>query len=186
MASNPDEANTKIDPDNAYLWRMNSRRMEAEVVRDNLLYVASDLDATMGGPDIDKQIRPDLEAPKHLLAPGGREGSRVSENLRRSERDGMLSAPPSVVPQQALAMANSELTINQAKTLAAKLSAESGDNSAAFARRAFERLLARHPKPDELKLCREFLERDQGLSVERARANLVTVLFNHNDFVTVR
>src|SRR5438094_8606222 len=56
MASTPDEANAKIDPDNIYLWRMNSRRMEAEVVRDNLLYVAGDLDETMGGPDIDHKL----------------------------------------------------------------------------------------------------------------------------------
>jgi hypothetical protein len=40
MASTPDETNAKIDPDNVYLWRMNSRRMEAEVVRDNVLYVS--------------------------------------------------------------------------------------------------------------------------------------------------
>ena len=53
MASTPDEANAKIDPDNTYLWRMNSRRMEAEAVRDNLLYVSGDLDLTRSGPDID-------------------------------------------------------------------------------------------------------------------------------------
>src|SRR5690606_9312132 len=36
MDSMPDEANLSIDPDNHYLWRMPSRRMEAELVRDNL------------------------------------------------------------------------------------------------------------------------------------------------------
>src|SRR5205085_6576546 len=45
MASTPDEANARIDPDNIFLWRMPSRRMEAELVRDNLLYVAGDLNA---------------------------------------------------------------------------------------------------------------------------------------------
>ena len=56
MASTLDEADAKIDPDNIYLWRMNSRRMEAEAVRDNLLYVAGDLDPARGGPDIDQNL----------------------------------------------------------------------------------------------------------------------------------
>jgi hypothetical protein len=47
--------------------------------------------------------------------------------------------------------------------------------------------LARQPKPDELKVCREFLEhRAKSSSAERAREQLIVVLFNHNDFVTVR
>ena len=41
------------DPDNTYLWRMNSRRMEAEVVRDNLLFISGEMDPAFGGPDID-------------------------------------------------------------------------------------------------------------------------------------
>ena len=32
---------------------MPSRRMEAELVRDNVLHTAGSLDRTMGGPDID-------------------------------------------------------------------------------------------------------------------------------------
>ena len=56
QASTPDEANAKLDPDNIYLWRMNSRRLEAEAVRDNLLYVSSSLDLTRGGPDIDHKL----------------------------------------------------------------------------------------------------------------------------------
>ena len=105
MASTPDERNAKIDPDNTFLWRMNSRRMEAEVVRDNLLYVAGDLDLTMGGPDID-----------HML---GMKSKRRSIYLRQAAEkeveflkifDGPAVTEcyvrrPTVVPQQALAMA---------------------------------------------------------------------------------
>src|SRR5206468_2601624 len=39
MASTPDPDNLARDPDNRYLWRMNARRMEGEVVRDSLLAV---------------------------------------------------------------------------------------------------------------------------------------------------
>src|SRR5437867_10659631 len=45
--------NAKIDPENTWLWRMNPRRMEAEIVRDSLLAVSGQLDPTMGGPEID-------------------------------------------------------------------------------------------------------------------------------------
>ena len=40
------------DPENRLLKRMNVGRMEAEVVRDSLLHLAGQLDATVGGPDI--------------------------------------------------------------------------------------------------------------------------------------
>ena len=187
MASTPDDVDAKIDPDNTFLWRMNSRRMEAEVVRDNLLHVSGSLDLTMGGPDIDHNL--------------GLKSKRRSIYFRQAAEKEMeflkiFDGPavtecyirrPTVVPQQALAMANSELTLNEAKSLAKKLSADTGDDGEAFARRAYQQILARLPKPDELTLCRNFLEtRTQTSSATRAREALVIVLFNHNDFVTVR
>src|SRR5206468_5081996 len=51
--NDPKDRNTSIDPENRYLWRMNERRMEAEVVRDGLLHLAGQLDTAMGGPEID-------------------------------------------------------------------------------------------------------------------------------------
>jgi len=187
MASTPDAANAKIDPDNTFLWRMNSRRVEAEVVRDNLLFIAGELDPAMGGPDIDHALGLKSKRRSIYLRQAAEkeveflkifDGPAVTEcYLRR----------PTVVPQQALALANSEITVNAAKALARKLSANAADSSEAFARRAFERILARHPKQEESSLCREFLEtRARSSSVESARESLVTVLFNHNDFVTVR
>jgi hypothetical protein len=183
MASTPDAANAKIDPDNVYLWRMNSRRMEAEVVRDNLLHIAGELDATMGGPDIDhmqglkskrRSIYLRQAAEKEVEFLKIFDGPAVTECYVRR---------PTVVPQQALAMANSELTANMSKSLAKKLSAKSASDDQ-FARAAFEQILSRHPKAEELKVCREFLAKNAA--AERARENLVTVLFNHNDFVTIR
>src|SRR5205814_1903004 len=40
----------KRDVDNAFLWRMNRTRLDAESVRDAVLRVSGRLDATMGGP----------------------------------------------------------------------------------------------------------------------------------------
>jgi hypothetical protein len=185
MASTPDAASARIDPDNMYLWRMNSRRMEAEAVRDNLLHLAGELDKTMGGPEIDhlqglKSKRRSLylrqAAEKEVEFLKIFDGPSVTEcYLRR----------PSVVPQQALALANNEMTRALAKKLAGKLSVR-GDSDEAFARTAFVHVLSRPPKPDELKLCMNFLADSAPGSAERARENLLAVLFNHNEFVTVR
>ncbi len=210
QASTPDEVNGKLDPDNIYLWRMNSRRLEAEAVRDNLLYVCGSLDLTKGGPDIDhtlglsskrRSLFLRLAAEKEVEFLKIFDGPSVTECYERK---------PSVVPQQALALANSELALAQARLLAHELSSETAGDSLRFASLAFRRVLARRPGQDELRLCAEFLsqqpkraeqENESKLMTaslkpeakkvvqdpdQRARENLVLVLMNHNDFVTVR
>ena len=113
--------NAAIDPENQFLWRMNPRRMEAEAVRDSVLYLAGELDPTMGGPEIDETK--------------GFESKRRSIYFRHSpdtqmEFLKMFDAPnpvecymrsESVVPQQALALANSQISQEEARVLAGKL-----------------------------------------------------------------
>jgi hypothetical protein len=190
MASTSDSANAAIDRDNTYLWRMPTRRMEAEVVRDCLFYAAGDLDLTMGGPDIDQKRG--LTVPRRSIyfrhAAEKRmeflqifDGPGVTECYQRTE---------SVVPQQALALANSELTIRQARLLAHSLTGKTGDDSAAFVREAFEQILSRPPTEEEVSECLAFLNRRAGVGrptrVSDRRSGLVHVLLNHNDFVTIR
>jgi hypothetical protein len=186
-------SNAAADPENQYLWRMNPRRMEAEAVRDSILYVAEQLDSTMGGPEIDETK--------------GFESRRRSIYFRHSpdtqmEFLKMFDAPnpvecymrnESVVPQQALALANSELSEKQARVLADRLTAEAGPGR--FVELAFETVLGRSPSGEERAAAERFLQRQPELlaSLEppaghgaSARASLVHVLFNHNDFVTIR
>lgn len=176
MASTPDESDAAIDPDNVYLWRMPSRRMEAEILRDNLLYVSGSLDAAMYGPDIDnklgltsrrRSVYLRIAAEKEVEFLTVFDGPTATECYQRR---------PTVMPQQALALANSELGFAQAKVLAKQLPCE----TEAFINAAFTRILARPPTRSELSLCSEFVQGD------RTRENLVLVLFNHTDFVTIR
>src|SRR6185295_10245601 len=152
LASTPDPANAKLDPDNVFLWRMNSRRLEAEAVRDNLLWVSGTLDRTMGGPDIDHKLGLTSKRRSLYLRHAAEkeveflkifDGPSVTECYERK---------PSVMPQQALALA-------QARLLARELSIEAGDNGADFVPVAFRRVLARKPTRDEARLCAEFLVR---------------------------
>ena len=87
------------------------------------------------------------------------------------------------------------------------MSKHASDDSA-FILAAFDRVLMRRPGDDELKTCLKFLKTQAGRlsdttkltvsegdepklkpsadAAQRARENLVHVLFNHNDFVAIR
>lgn len=201
-------ANTKQDPDNTLLWRANVRRLDAEAVRDQLIFVAGNLDPKRGGPDIDFKegesvyrrslyFRHAYEKQMTMLVLF--DGAAPTECYQRSE---------SIVPQQALALANSPLSFDQSRA-AAKLIWKGAEDDAEVISLAFERLLGRCCTEAESTACVEFLERQtrlhsdpsklevlpgksKGLSTpaqspaERARENLVHTLVNHNDFVTLR
>jgi len=214
------DQNRARDPLNTYYWRMNPKRMEAEAVRDNVLQVAGNLDCTLGGPDLDPEAG--LKTPRRSLyfrhAKEKRvmflrlfDSANVNSCYRRSE---------SVVPQQALALANSSLCLEQARLLAKSLTDGSDRTSslsqangtganADFVCAAFDRVLGRSPTAEEQAACEGYLitqasrlsDRSRltpfaagpAASVlpaadpaQRAREDLVHVLLNHNDFVTIR
>jgi len=206
MASTPDATNAKLDSDNVWLWRMNSRRMEAEAVRDNLLHVSGGLDLGMGGPEIDNKLGLTSKRRSVYLRVAPEKEVEFLKIFDGPNPVECYSRPVTVMPQQALALANSELTFGQAGTLAAALTAQHGDDDATFILAAYERVLSRRPAAEEAKLCVDFLKEQGALLAEqaarisaappaqakvssptqRARENLVMVLFNHNDFVTIR
>jgi hypothetical protein len=131
------------------------------------------------------------------------DAANVNECYRRSE---------SVIPQQALAVANSPLSLAQSRLLArelAEVSRGAAPSNRVFVEAAFERILSRAPSDDERARCEQFLN-DQATRLAepntltafegatkaavspssdpllRARESLVHVLLNHNDFVTIR
>jgi hypothetical protein len=171
------------DPDDQWLWRYPSKRVEAELVRDNVLWAAGQLDLTRGGPEVDHtqglvSRRRSLylqEAPEKEV-----EFLKIFDGPNPNE---CYFRRPSVLPHQALALGNSRLVVEQAKVLAGKL--KDCIAPGAFIEAAYLRVLARRPSEHELEACRAFLvdPRENG---DRARENLIVVLFNHNDFVTVR
>jgi hypothetical protein len=208
-------ANTSsLDPENQYYWRANPRRLEAEAVRDATLAVAGSLDLARGGPELDQNAG--LTVPRRSLY------FRASKEKKMQFLSLFDSANPvecyrrseSIAPQQALAMANSTLTLAQSRVLAKKLSDSLGNVAAEqapqrFVTKAFVQILCREPTDAERATCLEFLaEQAAKLAdpksltafsagpeasvppstdpAERARENLVHVLLNHNDFVTVR
>jgi hypothetical protein len=213
IPANADSANLARDRDNRNMWRMNTRRLEAESVRDSIVYTAGNLDLSRGGPDIPCALASTTPRRsiyfQHAYEKQNKflelfDSASVNECYRRSE---------SIVPQQALALANSDVTLNESRLLAGKLSEVAIKRSkkepdAAFVGVAYEQILSRAPSQAELTECRMFLAAETEMlrhsavltplsggskatiapstdPVQRARENLVLVLYNHNDFVTI-
>ena len=191
-AATPDAADLAADPDNLYLWRMNPRRLEAEAVRDTLLQVAGALDLGRGGPDVDQKLA--LTSPRRSLYLR-HAAEKQSEFLQIFDGPSVTECylrRPSVIPQQALALGNSELATRLARQLGETLAIECAGDPSRLVEHAFERILARGPTDAERRTC---LERFTPAAVSEPLAAaalrhdaelLVLVLFNHNEFVTVR
>jgi hypothetical protein len=160
-------ATVAADPENRFLWHGNPRRLEAEAVRDALLYLGGDIDLTLGGPPLDC-LDGCTSARRSLYHRYSREdklefltafdAASVDECYRRQE---------SIVPQQALALENSEFVWDQARRVARRLEAEGGPppgaSSPAFIRAAFEQVLGRGPSAQELEECEQFLADQERL-----------------------
>ena len=204
-------SNAQIDPDNQYLWRTNPRRMEAEIVRDSVIHLAGRLDTTMGGPELDENAgltsyrrsvyyRHAME--KQMVFLEMFDVASPTECYRRAE---------TIAPQQALALVNSSMSLDMARLIARDLAGGEREDASdeAFVLAAFERILCRAPSEQERAACVAFLaEQSASLpgdanaklnkdekpgqikpsSVPRLRAkeNLVHVLLNHHEFVTIR
>ena len=180
------------DPENKLYWRMNPVRMESQVVRDASLALANELDLKMEGPPIalaeqDKSRRRSLyfvhshndQDPFLTVF----DNANVLQCYRRSD---------SIVPQQALALSNSRLSIDVAHKIAAQYTAASSD--AEFVRLVFNHILAAPPTADEEAACLETMaeyrskltDRPADIVTQRARLGIVHALMNHNDFITIR
>jgi hypothetical protein len=208
-----EDAGQKIDPENRLLWHFPLRRMEAEEVRDSILLVAGELDPRMGGPEIPHEQGLSSRRRSLYFAHHGEGKMAFLELFDAANACEAYRRSTSVMPQQALALSNSELALHQGRLLAGKLwraveaPALSTDCQAAFVHAAFEQVLGRGPTTEEYQACAAFLTRQTAQlqkkkaeivaarkaaggpsadPAERARENFIHALLNHNDFVTVR
>ena len=182
MDSHTDSASAAQDADNVYLWRMPSRRMEAEVVRDSVLALSGRLDPKLGGPELDQTAGLTTFRRSVYYRHANEKQMTFLLIFDAASANECYQRPSSIVPQQALALANSPLTREASKLLAKDLSDQSGSDDAAFISVAFLHLLSRPPTEEESSECATFLS---GRPTTNARESLIHVLFNHHDFVTV-
>ncbi len=186
-------ANEKIDTSNAFLWRMNRRKLEAEAVNDSVLTVAGKLDLKMGGPGfqdfvIDKPAHsPHYEYDQHDVEDPKSHRRSVYRFIVRSQPQPFLTvldcADPSMTVAtrnetvnalQALAMRNNRLTVAMAKHFATRVSKDASTPPAQIDL-AFRLALGRPPSTNEAEAMSVYV-REHGLT------NLCRLIFNLNEF----
>jgi hypothetical protein len=191
-----DETNAKIDADNRFLWRQNRRKLEAEAVRDSLLFVAGKLDLAMGGPSFqDFKIEKPEHSPHyqyHLHDPENPASWRRSiyRFVVRSKQQPFLTcldcADPSlavekrnetITPQQALALLNNDLSIAMAKQFAERVVKSSPDD-ATRAATTFRIALSREPTNQERDALAAYAKK-------HGWPNACRLVFNLNEFAFV-
>jgi hypothetical protein len=167
----------EADPANRLLAAQNPRRLEAEFVRDNALFIAGALDVRdIGGPSA-KPYQPAgyyaaLQFPDrdYVNSDADAQWRRgVYTHWQRTFLQPMLAnfdAPArdecaaqrnlSNTPQQALTLLNDPTFVEAARLFAARIAAGGKDDTARL-RSAFRAALARDPKPAELTALTTFL-----------------------------
>ncbi len=171
-----DEKTLAADPDNRLYWRMNSRRMEAQVLRDSLLHLAGSLDLTRGGPPVKPSPQVRRRSLYFFHSRDGR--SKFLETFDDADVFACYRRSESVVPQQALVMMNSPTATSSARQIAATF--KPGLSHEVFARAAFLKILARQPAEAELAESLTYLKG------QPKREHFIHALINLNEFLTIR
>ena len=117
-----DAGNRAADPENRYLWAMNPRRLEAEAIRDSVLATAGQLDRTLGGPILDETLGQTLRRRTIYFRFNTEYRIQFLDQFDAASTTECYERRESVIPQQALAMSNSALVLNQSRLLARQLS----------------------------------------------------------------
>lgn len=152
------------DADNRLLWHMNRKRLDAEAIRDSLLYIAGELDETRGGSNIKpgtkieygyvfdtrrrsvympvfRNTLPEIFATFDFADPNIQVGRRTT----------------STIAPQALLLMNSPFVIERAQAAARRLRQRSELTTTERVKRAYLETLGRPPTPAELKKSLHFI-----------------------------
>ena len=141
------EESHTADPDNQLWWRRPPRRLEAEIIRDNLFAVSGTLDKKMYGPG-----SLDQATPRRSVYLKVKRGSLIPILQLFDAPDAIQSIGNrnvTTVPPQALAMMNSPFVRNIADKFAARISAEKDLTDEAIVDKAYWLALSRPPESDE-------------------------------------
>jgi hypothetical protein len=197
------------DPENAFLWRMNRRRLDAEGLRDAMLVASGELNPKMGGPGVRPTIEKEVEDLIFTEAEVVRlwpETADAHEHLRRSiylyrkrnvryplfdafdAPDTQTACPQrgsSLHALQPLATLNSQFALDRAKALAKRFAAEPESNKI---HSIYRSVLGRGPSPAELQAASDFLAWSGEKTPQDAAAKWVDfalAMLNRSEFLFV-
>ncbi|TWU57133.1 DUF1553 domain-containing protein [Rubripirellula reticaptiva] len=188
------ESARQIDADNRLLWRQNPRRLEAESIRDAVLFVSGKLNPERGGPGFEDFQYQEAYAPIYTYITADK-----PELWRRSIYRYIVRTTPNrflttldcpdpanltasrmttTTPLQSLALYNNDFMLKQARYLAERVESDAGLHKRDQITRAFEIAFGRQPTESELILATDFVHQ-QGLF------GLCRSLLNSNEFIYV-
>ncbi len=173
------------DPENRLWWKMSTRRLDAEQIRDAILATTGQLNLKMGGPSVD------AKEPRRGIY------TKIKRNTPEPLMD-VFDAPEGIVstaqrnvtttPTQALLMFNSPFMLGQAKAFADRLEREQAVDPI---ERAYQLTMGRSATREERAQAAAFMEaqmRRLSGPIPAPRAALVDfchVLLNANEFLYV-
>jgi len=177
------------DSENRLLSRMNRRRLDFESMRDTLLFVAGNLDRTVGGRAVEL-------TPQPRVAFGGTPGDQPPSHRRaiygfidRQNLPGLLRAfdfadPDTItgrryataVPQQALFFFNSPFVMQQACSLAARADFQQLDATAKQVQYLYQQVFQRDPTAGEVELASRFMAAELSAAASPAEDSATSSL----------
>lgn len=195
------ETSISKDPDNRLWSHMVVRRIDAESIRDSMLYVAGNLkrpDSGLGTlPFYQAVMEPNKQSPPGPLDGSGRR-SLYLEVRRNFPYEFLLSfdfprpASPvgkrntTIVPTQSLTMLNDPLVLHQSQIWANKIRSADGDQVSKV-QRMYQELLGRQPTAEELPAVQSLLEDVRTKEgEEKAWHVLAHGMFNLKEFIFLR
>jgi hypothetical protein len=183
------------DPENTLLWRQNRRRLEAEPVRDSILFVGGGLDLTIGGTvgDVNANRRA-------IYLPVNRAAlyEMFSTFDYVETANHIEQRPVTTVPNQALYLMNNSAVHEQSRRLIEQLPTTDPivplEELVIVVTDLFERLYTRQPDTEEISRCIEFLKQTETTLPDvtdlrerrlQAWAALCRTLIAGNEFIFV-
>ena len=196
--------NAEDDPENAYLWRMNRRRMEAEGLRDAMLFASGELNLASGGPGVRAPIEKEIEdlifTEDEVVdlwpeTSDPREANRRSLYLYRKRNvrypmfdafdapDSQTACPirgVSIHALQPLVTLNSQFALDSARDLAERAGS---DNHEAAISAMYRYVLQRSPSRLEKSEAMAFLQAQDF--AHAAWVDLALAMLNRNEFLFI-
>ena len=188
---------TDKDAGNHWLWHYQPRRLESEIVRDNMLSVTESLKMEMYGKSIpvgSLRGRKFQEKPEtwrrsiYLMVPRFESHPmlKVFDAVENVQSIGARTI--STTPSTALFMLNAPFVWGQADRLAARVRRHEDQNAEEQVRFLYRVLFARNPSDEEWRLGVEFLGADSKYGQQEGRSTLTRychLLFGLNEFIYV-
>lgn len=192
QSNRPHASGLAVDADSRFLWRFPPRRLEAEVIRDEILEVCGVLDKGTGGPGFSffEPNKNYVRVYTPLKEFGPKEWRRMVYSTKvRMEQDAVFSAfdcpdAGQVTPRrnrsttaiQALNLFNSRFIQQQSEILAKRLQKEMGADTEKQVQRAFQLTFGRDAAENESTASIKLIA-EHGLPA------LCRALFNSNEFL---